>query len=134
MLLMGPSAVLGTTTYADYVLRHAMACRQLGSQAKSHSETLVAYVNDGRWVGDCPVCNSGMSLHRDWPDGRCLGCGAIFVSVRWPDKFDGIEDELAKRPKLNQNWLPHESIEDLQAEFNEALVRQMRDALARKKR
>lgn len=113
MKLLGPSAVLGTTTFAEYVRRHA-ALRTVVTR----EEMLVAYVNGGRWVADCPNCAAGISLHRDWAAALCFGCGASYAAalVEWPDDFEAIEGELALRPLVNQNWFPHESLGDLKTE------------------
>lgn len=44
---------------------------------------LVAYVNEDRYVADCP-CGAGISVTPGWP-ARCLECGAV-MSVIFPEE------------------------------------------------
>jgi hypothetical protein len=72
----------------------------------------VAYVNQGRWVADCPFgCGTARGVARAvnyW----CAGCGNTAVggqevAVTWPDDFDAIESVLVLRPtEANRNWSP----------------------------
>lgn len=68
-----------------------------------------AYVNHGRWIGDCPVCRSARNL----AVGRlfwCPACGnerwaSAGLVVDWPD-IETISQVLEVRPRENQNYDP----------------------------
>lgn len=117
MKLIGPHGVIGTDSPEAYERRQREFCSARGEFLKDQSVPLVAYVSAARWVSDCPVCNAGISLHREWPVGRCLGCGSVFKNIRWPHDFDAIEDALVLRlNRTTQNWQPTETVDDLIAE------------------
>ncbi len=88
---------------------------------------IVAYVNHGRWVAECPDCAGAQLVseleRRFW----CLNCGNAAVNFAWrhvrmPQKRTAIEAELVIRPAarseraITRNWLPGETVEDLQRE------------------
>lgn len=82
------------------------------------AQSLVAYVNLGRWVADCPECNNGIMVHPD-RHGWCCNCGNSTVGglsrrVRWPADIFRIEAVLEMRPApANRNWYPHETVNEL---------------------
>ncbi len=71
--------------------------------------TPIAYVNEGRWVADCPAegCNGGIAC---WPEHReaaCLDCGRIFtVKFPTPRQVSEAEAVLALRVPANRHWRP----------------------------
>lgn len=88
---------------------------------------IVAYVNHGRWIAECPDCAGAQLVseleRRFW----CLNCGNAAVNFAWrhvrmPQKRTAIEAELVIRPAarseraITRNWLPGETVEDLQRE------------------
>lgn len=88
---------------------------------------IVAYVNHGRWVAECPDCAGAQLVseleRRFW----CLNCGNAAVNFAWrhvrmPQKRTAIEAELVIRPAakgdraITRNWLPGETVKDLQRE------------------
>lgn len=80
-----------------------------------------AYVNQGRWVVDCPDCNNAQLACKTDPRFLCNECGNVVVGnlwrpVTWPPNVAGIETVLEVRPIANQNWTPGETIQDLVAE------------------
>lgn len=78
----------------------------------------VAYVNEGRWVADCPECNAGIGVHVDAPVVVCLDCGGV-SDVVVPDARARAEADrvLGRRPVVNQGWRPdREDLTDLKAE------------------
>lgn len=82
---------------------------------------LFAYVNEARWVADCPNCNGGIAASPRSPIGACLDCGYIYA-IAFPDEktISDVEDILGERPAKNRNWYPQrESVEFLAIE-NEA--------------
>ena len=83
----------------------------------------IAYVNEGRWVADCPTagCGGAMVLMRGTPFfcGNCLNVeiGHRWRPVRWPADRQLIERALAPRMLPEQaNWLPGETVELLVVE------------------
>ena len=81
--------------------------------------------NFGRWLIDCPDCNTGWVCRIETPsilvDGRgrahteCT-CGAVLV-VQFPNEKAEIEALLDLRPApANRNWRPTETIFDLRIE------------------
>lgn len=66
-----------------------------------------AYVNQGRWVADCPqLCGGALALAPAQTAFPCPECRAI-TAVEWPDDVDAIWEALAKRPVPNtRNWFP----------------------------
>jgi len=84
---------------------------------RTYETPLDVEANHGVWLVKCPEvqCDSGITGERDWANGRCFACGCK-VTFNWPDAFDTIELLLVRRRAKNQNWLPGESVADLQAE------------------
>ena len=85
---------------------------------------LSAEVNHGRWLVRCPSC-AGAELV-DLEDLRffCISCAMVGWGGKWlPVKMPSlshrtkIEAELLKRPRREtRNWLPGETLKQLQAE------------------
>ena len=86
---------------------------------------VAAYMNHGRWVIDCPACNTGWLVRPETPsllvDGRggvhhgCK-CGDVLI-VQFPAEKMAIEEQVEKRPNLiNRNWRAGETIADLRLE------------------
>lgn len=90
-----------------------------------NTQTTFAYVNHGRWLVDCPFCRSTQLAAKTDPRFLCAGAagcgnaqvGGAYVNVVWPKDTDRIEAELVKRATpLNRNWMPGETVKDLQRE------------------
>ena len=81
------------------------------------SEFVIARVNHGRWIADCPICR-GAEMVKETQDFLCGSCGA-FGRVKWPKDIAAIEAALAVRPMGNQNWTPDEKVSALIAENKE---------------
>lgn len=88
----------------------------------------LARVNHGRWIVDCPGDDCYASLHAGGDTGVCdcrddnvcdhpeIPHDLVFV-VNYPDDADEISRVLNLRPaRLNRNWGPPETLEDLKAE------------------
>ena len=83
---------------------------------------VLARVDLGRWIGDCPACRSARllsPLRGFW----CAGCGlrefdGLELPVDWPaaDDLAAIETLLAVRPIENRWWKPGEEIDQLRQE------------------
>jgi hypothetical protein len=102
------------------------------------TERARAYVNQGRWIADCPRPHCGNAeefLHPENGDRQgfhCTNCHHI-APVEWPENAEAITAALAKRPvPQTRNWFPsnHElalragcphgqSVADLEAETRE---------------
>jgi len=111
-------------THAERARAHYIGVAErgltLGEAADLSVAPLVAYVNHGRWVVDCPDCGNGMYVHPDhlvW----CCNCGnrsagGMQRRVQWPAELERIEQVLLLRPTANRHWYPHETVADLVAE------------------
>lgn len=95
----------------------------LGAPTAPMAEAIVAYVNDGRWVVDCPDCGGAQLASRTDRRFMCNECaniaiGGLWRPVVWPSAKTerGIEEALGARPARNAHWSPLESVADLVAE------------------
>lgn len=90
--------------WADFHLVH------YGKDLKGTGTKLPSYVNDGRWVADCPMCNAGIACHPDISQGCCLECGIVYQITFPPLSLrQAAEEQLMVRPKGNRNWFPDEA-------------------------
>lgn len=116
---------------------HPLACLDLLNKARERegapplppapadkhksTEQLLAYVNHGRWVVDCP-CGSAQLACRSDRRFWCVDCQNAWalgkwVGVTWPKDEADIEGLLAQRPfPKNRNWHPTEDAMTLVAE------------------
>lgn len=102
-----------------YVDRVARALAKRGeAPPRVDVRTVVAYLNNGRWVADCPNCRNGLPIHPEWTKTACRGngCGRIFINVVVPENWRAIESTVTMRPVANRNWQDGESVEFLQGE------------------
>lgn len=110
--------MLGAKAHMDAASVRRFWKQQRDNDLTDADETIDAYINESRWVADCPNCNGGIAA---WPEnekGCCLDCGYVF-SVAFPSSKDirEAEDALLARPERNRNWLPaSESVSDLKTE------------------
>lgn len=132
---MGDNSVL--VDASDYGLGGARACLELlnrqrdkldeprmpdpPADSRRGTETLLAYVNHGRWVVDCP-CGSAQLASRSDRRFFCVDCRNAWalgkwVGVAWPAQAGDIEGLLLQRPfPKNRNWNPGEDLMTLVAE------------------
>lgn len=90
------------------------------------AEAVVAYVNHGRWVADCPdpACAGAELVDPAEPLFYCLSCynaavGGAWRPVRFPPRSarQAIEQALLERARPERrNWYPGETVEDLRRE------------------
>jgi len=100
--------------------------RTLPSGNTRKSPAVVAYVNQGRWVTDCPAegCTGAELVNLDAPLFFCCECrnetwGHDLLPIALPPagKRGEIEAYLLARPHdVNRNWLAHETVADLRDE------------------
>lgn len=86
----------------------------------------VAYVNQGRWVADCPTCRGSELVDPDENFFFCLSCFNRAIAnrarrVTFPDFIREIDRVISVRPLRNQNWFPQETLEQLLTENMEHL-------------
>jgi hypothetical protein len=80
---------------------------------------ILAYVNHGRWIAECPYCSAAQVASKSEPVYWCAECVMVWndgapVNVKFPDDAEAIEAALVKRPaQKNRNWNPHETVADL---------------------
>lgn len=88
---------------------------------RAHSSLeFAAFVNDGRWVVQCP-CGGAQLVSPDDPRFYCVDCagerhGSKWVPVVFPREHTAISDALAARPRDKQRWSPGESLAMLRKE------------------
>jgi hypothetical protein len=79
--------------------------------------TVPARHNWNRWVADCRVCTSALTIPPGTAEVTCWDCGATIGPILWPPDPDGIEAILAYRPDPNtRSWEPGETLAELLAE------------------
>jgi hypothetical protein len=104
-----PQAYLGWHTWH-------LADREV-AQAWANEQPVQARIEHGRWVTNCASCGTGMFTHPVWQLACCGECGAVHATIVVPPNWQAIEAELLKRPvRVNQNWLPNETLETLTRE------------------
>jgi ribosomal protein L37AE/L43A len=94
--------------------------------------TVAARINHGRWLVDCPGCNSALVVDLGQPVFMCVECGNAANDGKWfavtvPSNRKAIETELLKRPwngrnpaeAVNRNWEPGETVAALKQENTE---------------
>lgn len=82
---------------------------------------LTPIVNHGRWIVNCPFCPSAEYASLEDRRFFCTDCGnplvgGAWLPVRWPAHHAEIERLLVSRPRTARNWMPHESLKDLERE------------------
>lgn len=81
------------------------------------SGVVQARMNWDRWIADCWVCASALTVPPGTDAIACWDCGAAIGPILWPRDPDGIEMVLGFRPDPNtRSWEPGETISDLMAE------------------
>jgi hypothetical protein len=72
-----------------------------------------AYVNNDRWVADCPrpYCGNALELELRQPSYYCVsssgGCCGLHCPIVWPSDAEQLWAELARRPVAQtRNWAP----------------------------
>jgi hypothetical protein len=115
LILRGPHSVHGAASEAHYEQLQLIMLSGHGLKPRVRTATLAAYVNDGRWVADCPECNAGISVWPGWKP-RCFGCGAVYAGAEFPAESEAIESVLVLRRHENQNWKLAQPVAELEKE------------------
>lgn len=109
--------------------------RAMPAQGVALEPTVLARVNDGRWIADCPdeFCGGAEYVSFDSPFFFCCECrnaavGHLPLPVTVPGvKLRGeIEAALLPRPVRNRQWLPGETVAKLRAENKAAGIEGVR--------
>lgn len=79
-----------------------------------------ARAEHGRWLAQCPFCNSAQVTDPNDKRFFCVECSNAglggWLTVEWPDNVDELEEALVQRAPINQVWNPGETVEDLHEE------------------
>lgn len=137
-LLVARDLIVGRPATVEAWREQARArAHAVGRELVPDDRTLIAYVNWGRWIADCPYCGSGIMLDPTWSEANCFGdgCYHVYAAFLWPTEAEraSIEGALVVRQQKHQHWgnergitrdpaTPVESIEDLWRENVERLA------------
>lgn len=101
----------------------AAGITSIALEASEDAEPAIAYVNEGRWIANCPAadCTAALVLHASAPFlcPLCLNAAAGYVPrrVEWPAEVLEIEAALVLRPvTITRNWMPGEPVAALLGE------------------
>jgi hypothetical protein len=116
----------GAATHEEVAYRHPSSTRDRTppSGETAAKPTVVARVNGGRWIVDCPFCHGAERANFTTGLFFCCECrngpvGNAFLKVAIPKEAEraAIAEALLVRPDWRtRNWRPHETIRDLHAE------------------
>jgi hypothetical protein len=75
------------------------------------------FVAGGRWQLRCttPECGNCPAVQPEWGLALCWDCGAIYEGLSVPDA-EAIERVLLRRLMVHRNWMPPETVADLERE------------------
>jgi len=109
-----------------------MGFGQLPDPSGNTSGEVPARINHGRWLVDCPGCNSALIIDLEHRVFMCVECANAGNDGKWfavtvPGNRTIIESELLKRPwngrnpaeAVNRNWEPGETVATLKQENTE---------------
>lgn len=90
----------------------------------SQAATVIAYINESRWIASCPFCNSAQVGSPDDPRFLCANCANLavqgaYLNVSYPPTkaVQAIEAALLDRPEIaTRNWTVDETADELVAE------------------
>ena len=121
---MGPATQFPPERLAEAAPRfywQAPVAPRFDTPTAPKSEAVAAYVNEGRWIAECPDCRGAQLAARDDRRFLCNECGNVSIDgkwrpVIWPEDVEAIEAALEPRDKGNAHWLPGETAAHLRAE------------------
>ena len=106
-----------------------LARKNMGPKPDPEGRASVPYINQSRWVADCPACTGGAACWDQNPQACCLTCGTVFkVAWQLPTLRSAVIRELVARPLYcschprhpgaHRNWNAYEgeTLERLQFE------------------
>jgi len=89
----------------------------------TESRPLVAFLNEGMWIVQCPDCRGAEAAFDEcW--FFCCSCknavtGHKYRRFVFPPHRKQIEELLDLRPLPNRNWLPGETLDDIKRDNEE---------------
>ena len=122
--------------YERFIVGHAIAKGHASPLDSTHIRgTVRAYINEGRWIVECPSeCGGAVIPSLKLRAFMCPNCANLENDGMWyraifPPDYRQIENALLRRPNRrgpmfphearNRNWIPGETLEDLQRENQE---------------
>lgn len=101
----------------------APAPLRLDAPVAGKDDAIEVYLNEDRWIAECPDCHSAQLAAREDPRFLCHECanesiGGKWRRVIWPGArdLDRIEAAVAERPAGNRHWIPGETVTQLKLE------------------
>lgn len=89
----------------------ASAGCDLSAPTAGQTEAVAVFVNEGRWIVECPDCRGAQLAAATDRRMMCHCCGNASIGGRfrpvvWPAASTAVavERELARRPEANRNW------------------------------
>ena len=123
-LLFIPKTYTHTEYIAHYYRRYQGAelpAEPALGDGESHPNSVLAYVDKGRWVCKCQWCGTVALLDQDTAAVVCPVCAYYgWVTVTWPENKTDIEAELLKQPGNRllspiRDWKPDWELAHLEA-------------------
>lgn len=102
------------TTVEAYLATHDRFIVTVGRSVTEDATPMVAYVNHGRLLIDCP-CGNGESVEPTWGVVCCFVCGRQFRHVTVPTRLDDVDALFTAREEHRRNFDPRtgETADDL---------------------
>jgi len=102
-------------TREEYLAWHLVHLQEKGVVRRWWSIGLVqAFIEQGRWLALCSLCQTGMLTRPDWQLACCGACGAVHENVSFPADYQQIASALLERPvRETQGWRPPETLDDI---------------------
>lgn len=107
------------------LVRESIPLPRFDVDVSSDFPPVLAEVNHGRWIARCPWCAGAEALWRGQDWFFCCSCGnypikGVRLHVKYGQPSDLVESALVVREdKRTQNWLPDETVDDLEQENEE---------------
>ena len=130
---VGYPAVPGAVDFIAFVGEHWMKDQHIPlPDLRGKNGSVSAYVNQGRWVVQCPnrSCGGALVVSKEQRVFICHACGSPENGVQWynvtfPPSLAVVERLLLLRPSPDplhaphRNWDPGESLDDLRRQNRE---------------
>ena len=83
-----------------------------GFRVRLGTATVVARIDAGRWVADCPLCNGAEIVSKSTPIFFCMSCGMASDGgkvrlVTFPADITATEAAVADLRVSERNWSPY---------------------------
>lgn len=97
--------------FASAVTMRSVLAGQRGFRVRVGTDTVIARIDAGRWVADCPYCLGSEVVSKAFPVFFCQSCGmaaasgAVRVAV-FPADVSGTEAGVEDLPIRQRFWVP----------------------------